>query len=291
MLTQKAKAQFAVAIRRLLRPLVRQLISYGFPHPWLNRVLKELYVEVAEQEFALPFKRQTDSRLALVTGLARKEVAALRRARKGGELVEVEDTPVTHVIGRWMAGPPFATPDGVPRPLPYESPDRSAPSFTALVRQLGVDIPPRAILDELIRTGAASLSAQGMVHLHRQAHIPLSGEDGKIALLGSDPAEVFATIVHNIERPETPWLQRKVVYDNVGGDALAEIREQVRRVGEEFVRRVNALLSSYDRDRSPAAPGGPRSRVAVGVYYFEESEGQRVSQPGGGPPGRIRRSA
>ncbi|HUI25695.1 MAG TPA: DUF6502 family protein [Candidatus Kryptonia bacterium] len=301
MLPRSQKALFLAAIRRLLRPVVRQLIAYGVTFPALTRLLKEVYVEVAEQQFALPFKRQTDSRIALMTGLNRKEVAQLRATTKSArtrEEVALEDTIVTHAIGRWMAGPPYAAPDGHPRRLRYESPNPRDATFARLVRELAIDLPVRAVLDELLRVGAVELLPDGDVVLQREVHVPLTDAEAKFALLGSDPAEVFASIVHNIERADAPWLQRKVVYDNIGSDALADLREEARRVGEEFVRRANALLASYDRDRRPDAPAGTRSRVVLGAYYFEEPAAKSTAPPAAQettkhtprPPGRIRRS-
>ncbi|HVM97622.1 MAG TPA: DUF6502 family protein, partial [Candidatus Acidoferrales bacterium] len=158
---------------------------------------------------------------------------------------------------------------------------------------VGVDIPVRSVLDELLRTGAVELLAGGDVVLRREVHVPAADTEGKLTLLGSDPAEVFATIIHNIEHPDTPWLQRKVVYDNIGSDALAQLEKEARRIGEEFQRRANALLASYDRDRHPHAPGGRRSRVVLGTYYFEEdtpAEAQPNEERKPRPPGRIRRT-
>jgi hypothetical protein len=295
MLSRVLKAKFAAAVRRMMRPVVRQMIAYGIAYPAFEQMVKDLFVEVAERDFLLPFKRQTDSRLAVITGISRKEIAQLRREPPAAdEPPEIEDTVATHVIGRWMAGPPYATPDGVPRRLPYEGGSADAPSFSRLVRELGVDIPVRSVLDELIRIGAVELQPDGAVVLRQEGHISLTDVDGKLALIATDPAEVFSTIVHNIESPENPWLQRKVVYDNIGSEALAQLEEEARRLGEEFLRRANALLSSYDRDRNPGGAGGRRSRVVLGTYYFEEHEraGQPPTQTEGktAPPGRIRRS-
>ncbi|MBI3784268.1 MAG: hypothetical protein HY270_12805 [Deltaproteobacteria bacterium] len=63
----------------MLRTMVHHLIAQGITHGALAQMLKEIYLDVAEAEFSLSFKRQTDSRLALVTGLNRKEIARLRR--------------------------------------------------------------------------------------------------------------------------------------------------------------------------------------------------------------------
>lgn len=278
----------------MLRPIVRQLIAYGISYPAFSQIVKQLYVEVAEREFALPFKRQTDSRLALVTGVHRKEIARLREPRTGETPLEVEDTIVTHVLGRWMAGPPYSERDGTPRRIPYESAHAKSPSFTRLVRDMSVDIPVRSVLDELLHVGAVDLLPSGEVVLRSGANIPAQDIGAKLTLLGSDPAELFTTIVHNIEQPQTPHMQRKVVYDNIGSDALDELRTAARHTGEEFIRHANALLASYDRDRNAAAPGGTRARVVLGAYYFEEetepTDPPRASATQRRAPGRIRRS-
>ena len=59
-------------------------------------------------------------------------------------------------------------------------------------------------------------------------------------------------------------------YDNVGAAALVELRQRVRQLGGTFVQEVNQILSAYDRDRHPEAPGGARKRTVVGVFYFDE---------------------
>jgi hypothetical protein len=292
MLARTLKQQFVAAIQRMMRPVVRQLIAYGVSYPAFSRIIKRVYLDVAEQEFALPFKQQTDSRLSLVTGINRKEIAQLRRRRTNPAAPEVEDTLVTHVIGRWMAGAPYATADGKPRQLPYESDAGDAASFARLVREMGTDIPVRSVLDELLRLGAVVLRADGDVVLQQEAHIP--ADAGKLTLLGSDPSELFSTIVHNVEHPDAPRPQRKVVYDNIGSEALPELRAAARQLAEEFVRRANALLASYDRDRNPQAAGGQRTRVVLAAHYFEEEatapEPPDQTEDARPAPGRIRRS-
>jgi hypothetical protein len=257
-------------------------------------LLRQLYVDVAEHDFALPFKRQTDSRVALVTGMNRKEVAALRGRRAPRSATRaLEGNVVTHVIGRWLAGARYANEDGSPRRLPYEAAARRA-SFTRLVKDLGVDIPVRAVLDELIGTGAVELLPDGDVVLRREGYIVADDVEAKIGLLGSEPAELFSTILHNIDHPDAPWLQRKVVYDNIGAEALAALEAEARVLGEELIRRANALLSAHDRDRNPEAPGGPRRRVVLGAYFFaDEVESDAAARsradtpPKSVPPGRI----
>ena len=65
-------------MRRLLRPLVRLLIERSIPLPFVTELLRGLYVEVAVKEFPVEGKRQTDSRVNLLTGVHRKDVKRLR---------------------------------------------------------------------------------------------------------------------------------------------------------------------------------------------------------------------
>ncbi|MHC2570219.1 hypothetical protein ACVMH6_002547 [Rhizobium leguminosarum] len=63
---------------RVLRPLVKLALASGFNFTAFSTVLRRLYIEVAEKEFALPNKQQTDSRISLLTGIHRKDVNRLR---------------------------------------------------------------------------------------------------------------------------------------------------------------------------------------------------------------------
>jgi hypothetical protein len=288
MLPRGLRESFAGAIRRMLKPVVRQLVAYGIPYPAFDLIVRGLYIEVADEDFALPFKRQTDSRVALVTGLSRKEVARLRRLRRdtGPPVLRLEESAAARVIGRWIAGPPYADRRGRPRPLPYEGERPRQASFARLVRELGVDAPVRSVLDELIRDAVVELLADGTVVLRQQTFIPKGDPEAQLALLASSPAQLFSTIIHNLDNPEAPWLERKVVYDNIGSDALTGLRANARAVGEEFVRRANALLAAQDRDRNPDAPGGERSMAVLGTYYFEAPFAESV-ESGGVPRGRV----
>ncbi|MBU6434954.1 MAG: hypothetical protein KJS98_16735, partial [Nitrospirae bacterium] len=62
------------AVTVLLRPLVGILLRHGIPCDALCSVARHLYVRVATEEFTLPGRKQTMSRVSILTGLPRKEV-------------------------------------------------------------------------------------------------------------------------------------------------------------------------------------------------------------------------
>src|SRR5215471_14399412 len=106
------------AVASTLRPLVKRLLASGVPFGRLEARLRELFIEVAESELALPGRRQTDSRVSLVTGINRKEVRRIRAGEHG------EPGPrsfsmnyATSLISRWLTDPQTVDRAGRPRPL------------------------------------------------------------------------------------------------------------------------------------------------------------------------------
>ncbi len=262
------------AALRILRPVVRQLLRHGVTFTTFSHLAKRVYFQVASEEFALPDRKQSDSRVALITGLTRRDVAALRADADGDPIPDLDANLATRLINLWTSDARFLTESGAPRALPLESRRGSAPSFAQLVREVGGDIPPRALLDELVRVNCVEVQATRNVRLLQRSYIPANDSPERIEMLGEDVSELAEVIAHNLEAaPHDSYLQQKVVYDNIGEDGVAPLRAELRKLGETFLRRVNKLIASYDRDRNPKAPGGASKRVVMGVYYSQDEGG------------------
>jgi len=269
---EPAKQELIEALRAILEPLIRLLIANGITFPAFSRIGKEVYIEVGTRDFSLPFKKQTDSRVALVTGITRKEIGQIRRGQvpRPASQANLSYGVATRVISRWLVEEAYRDDAGDPSALPYDETE-GAPNFVGLVAEIGGDIPPRAVVDELIRVGVVELTPAGHVRLTQRAYIPAAGAAAKLAILGTDAAELIRAIAHNIESPrEETFLQRKVFYDNIGAEALAELRRRVRDGGGKFVQEMNEVFAGYDRDRNADAPGGRRKRAVLAVYYLDE---------------------
>ena len=141
----------------VLRPIVRILLRYGLSYPEFNQVARKLYVDVAmkEPEFrGLRRKRQYKSRVACLTGLSRKEVLRLVDAARPSEDETLRSSNrAARVLEGWITDPRYRGPNDTPLPLPFRAAD-GARSFCELVHEYSGDIPPRAVLDELMRVGS-----------------------------------------------------------------------------------------------------------------------------------------
>ena len=272
------------AAAETLRPIVRKLLASGVPFGRLESKLRELFVEVADRDFARAGRRRTQSRIALLTGINRKEVRRLLAEDQASPPASFSRNQAATLISLWMNGRATSDRRGKPRPLPYVA--ERGPSFSKLAQTLTADVSPRAILDALVESGAAEIRRSGRVALKVPSYVPKLGTSQKLAMLAEDPSELVAAMLHNIfaERGESPWLQRKAFFDNIGSDGIVKLREALRRAGERFVRQTERTLARSDRDRNPHAPGGDRLGVGFGVYYFEK--GGRQNTPVGDKPSR-----
>ncbi|MEM9755905.1 MAG: DUF6502 family protein, partial [Pseudomonadota bacterium] len=104
---------FTRILRSLLRPLVRAMIAQGVTAPALYRLVKRLYVEVAEDSFGIDEERQTDSRISMLTGVHRRDVREFRNTTpEAGTGARRKITTLASVLGRWLADPELRGPDG-----------------------------------------------------------------------------------------------------------------------------------------------------------------------------------
>jgi hypothetical protein len=258
------------AIAGAVRPLVKRLLAAGVPFGRIEARLRELFVQVAESELALPGRRQTDSRVALVTGINRKEVRRIRSAdRSTAAPRSFTMNHAASLISRWRTDPQTSDRSGRPRPLPYQA--ARGPAFMKLARKVTGDLAPRILLDELVRSGAAEVREGEVVVLKGDAYVPKVETGEQMQILAEDPAELVETILRNVlGEGEERLLQRKVFFDNLGADGASRVRADMRREGERFLRRVNRLLARHDRDRNPQAAGGDPYYAGIGVYFFED---------------------
>ena len=63
------KQRMLTALQRVLKPLIRLALAQGINYQMLLESLKVVFVQVAEEEFKLSEREQTDSRISLLTGL------------------------------------------------------------------------------------------------------------------------------------------------------------------------------------------------------------------------------
>jgi Family of unknown function (DUF6502) len=261
----------ATAIRRVLKPIVKLMLSHNITYTLLTDILKSLYIEVADKEFELDGKKQTDSRVSLISGVHRKDVRRLRSEIPSvEEVIPANISLGAQVIAIWNANPLYLDEEGMPKALPRFAGD-AKDSFESLVRSVSTDIHPRAVLDEWLRLGICKIDDQNRVHLTTDAFVPQEGFDEKMFYLGHNLHDHAKAAVSNVLGQQPSFLERCVHYEGLSQADIQEIATLVTKHGMKAIREVNkasdALASQPEK-----SDNGERMRMTFGLYYYYEPD-------------------
>jgi hypothetical protein len=269
--TSPARA-LQLAVLRVMRALARVLIRNGLDLPAFVELAKRAWVDVALGDFTIPGRKPSVSRASLLTGLTRKDVQRLLDARDDTTAsAALPDHRAARVIAGWVHDAAFGA-DGAPAVLAF---DGDGASFSALVRRYGGDVPPRAVLDELLQVGNVERAEDGRLRLLTRFYLPRANDAARLGILGTDVAWLIGTIDHNLQGREPARFQRKVTYDNLPVEAVDAFRTLSARHAQELIELLGDWLARHDRDTNPAVEGTGRMRAGVGVFYFEETLADR----------------
>lgn len=254
-------------IARLLRPLVRLFLRSGLTFPALCDLLRELYVNVAEYDFALPGKEQTDSRVSLLTGIHRKEVRRLRGAGAPISAAPASLSRTSRIIARWLAAPEFTDSQKRPLPLPRVADREGGPSFESLVASVTRDVRPRAVLDEWLDSKLATIDAEGRIVLAEAAFVPRGGSDQQLYYLGRNLHDHAAAAVANVLGDEARFMERAVHYDGLSPALAERLEQRSRELAQEALQEANREAhAACETDE------GGDYRWTFGVYVYREQE-------------------
>ncbi len=277
-------ARLVDALHSLLRPLVRLLISHQLTYPLLLRILKSVYVEVAEKEFSRDGAPLSDSRIHLLTGIHRKEIKRLRNERPATARTVNSASLGAQLVGAWLGSERFSNADGTPRPLPLKTANPSEPGFDTLVAEVcRRDIRSRVILDEWLRLGVARLEDDNVV-LNSGAFTPDRGFDEKMFFFGKNLRDHIAAGVDNLAGGQPPHFDRSVYYDRLSPDSVAELKALAGEIGMEALIRLNRRALARQKADSTRKDTG--YRINFGIFHYS-SPGQgsgRLAEASGESP-------
>lgn len=268
---QEVKDHLRRALSLMFKPLVRLLIAQGVTHAEFSETAKEVYVETALRHFEAD-GRVNKSRVAILTGLTRKEVKnVIDRALSSDDKEKTHSRP-SRVLTGWYSDPKYQGPYGIPLELPYERSDDETPSFVELVREYSGDMAPRQMLNQLIESGAV-VEIEGRFKAVRRIflHSKLSPE--LIERLGRVGYRVFSSAARNIDREaETVGYFDRAVYadDGCSEEVIELFNEFIKTRGQEFLEELDVWFSS----RKELSENCQR-RKDTGVYmvhFVEEAD-------------------
>jgi Family of unknown function (DUF6502) len=267
-----------LALRRVLRPMVKLMLARGITYPYLTDLLKALFVDVADKDFRLDEKPPTDSRVSLVSGVHRKEVNRLRQElATDADIVPSVVSLGAQLVAVWLGSSQYLDENNRPKPLARFVSEGGDMSFEALVAGVNSDIRPRVVLDEWLRLGVVHYDEAHRVCLNVEAFIPVEGFDEKAYYFGHNLHDHAAAAAHNLIGVGKPFLERTVHYDALSENSVAALATQAGQVGMEALLAINK--SAMVLEAGDASSSEPRQRMTFGIYFYAEPAAPAKVEP------------
>ena len=250
------------AMARILRPLIHILIRNGISYGTFADLAKWLFVDVAKREFAIEGRKQTVSRVSVVTGLNRKEVK--RMLELDDDQPDISNRQYNRsirVLGGWINDPEFQRRDGLPKDLTYDGES----SFTTLVRKYSGDMPVAAMQKALTKSGNICTTGDNQIRLLSHAYLPSDDPVEHINILGIDARQLIETINHNITADgQDLRFQRKASNHQVSIEAIPAVKRFLSRKGQSFLEEIDHYLTEHESDEHDDT-----AELSISLFYHE----------------------
>jgi hypothetical protein len=272
-MAENEQSKILSAFQLVLRPVVKILLRYGIGYNEFAEIVKTAFVDVSTTEFGIRGRPTNISRVAVMTGLTRKEVRRLRtKIESGGRGIRNRTTPITEILTRWYSDNDYLDKNGQPAVLPYAGDNNS---FSSLIRKYAGDVPPGAMRTELKRMDLVDENDDGSLLVRERTLVPSNSTDNLITCLVHGVYPLLSTTVVNTD-PDKVRGEGAAQFTTYSLSVADKDKVRLKRISYD---RLHDLAVSFDDlfttfgSASKEDPDQKKnSVVAVGLYYFEEKD-------------------
>ena len=270
-MTEQANKFVQAALRNLMEPIIKLLLRNGVAYRDFARFCKSVYVDIAARDFGIDGRPTNVSRIALLTGIDRKEVKRVK-----DELIEntlakqaqISQDRLTRLLSAWYQDERYVDTKGKPKTIPLDGP---APSFLELAKRHGGDVPGHTLLKELIKSNCVKKDEDGFLTAHAREYIALGSSPEALLRAGTVVNEISHTLFHNLYTVNdiaraTPRFERRASNINMSAKKIKEFKAYLSDEGQQFLERVDDWLTDNEE---PEGSIEPRIRLGAGLYGIE----------------------
>lgn len=262
------KSQVLSALRHVLGPLIRVLIRNGVTCSEFTEVAKEVFVQVAREDYGVQGRPTNTSRVALITGLSRREVMRVKDVLLGERPREASvPSRISQVLSAWHVDPKFVAADGSPATLPASG---DGPSLATLLKQYAGDTPHGAVIKELEELGLVERGPKGYRALARE-YIRSASDPDLLRQAGVALHDHATTVAHNVDakRVGAARFERMATHRTFPRRHQRAFEAYLETEGQAFLEKVDGWLSA----RGATAHQDERTlRVGVGVFQIHDQQ-------------------
>lgn len=255
------------ALKRVVDPLVDLMFDTGITVQEFSRLVRDRAVRSASARIARESGRNSNSRVAIITGLARAEVARILEANEPSFSSGDGQHPARRVLSAWHDNQRFLAANGDPAVLPIFGRRKS---FEQLVAAHSGGIPVRAMLDQLMQINAVEILSGQRVKVKSRVPIFKGMTCSAIANIGERAGDLLGTLSNNLRTASTPLFEGTAFIGDVDIGVVPLVRRQMAEQGSAFIDGATSLFSRSRSKRQGSRKESSQCRIGVTVYYFED---------------------
>lgn len=250
-LNSTLQAALLRTFEQVLRPLIRICFRRGIAMVDVRHALDRAAICEAEAYLRSIDEKPAHTRIAAITGIQRRHVAAMRSAipvaENGPTMPALEQTAM--VLTGWREDDQFKADSGTPAQLPVRGP---SPSFEALAQKFAPGVPAAYVLDHLLETGAVELieptTSQAVQCVRpRQGVFRVEVDDAQVV---SDFGTVYADAMDMLDRALSATgseaLRPYTVTSTVLAPKLRLLRRLLAERGEAIQSTIGETLEEHN---------------------------------------------
>ena len=268
-MSETVKKPLLAACRHLLHPLVRILLRHGVSYGEFSDSVRGAYIDIAKNELVPPNRPQTEARIAILTGLTKRDVVRIQNL-DGENDDSVGLNRIARVLQGWSQDPQYLGPYGLPLEVPFEG---ESMSFENLVRKYADDVPARALLEELVRVNAAVEMDDRYVRLLNRTYLPAPLDPVGLERLGNVVNYFIDTVDFNLQKKrqgEGRFERYALTMEGLSPQAFQQFDSLIREKGQELLEALDDWLGQYETRGGHKLPGSEAIKTGVGIFHFIE---------------------
>lgn len=260
------------AVFAMLKPIAKILMRNSVGARDFCELAKTAFVDVARETYGLRGRPTNVSRMAVITGLTRKELDRIRTKLNDGQPLEMPKTSVVdRLLKQWTSDLNYLDSSGKPKSLPF---DDHLPSFSDLVNQASSDIPPGAMRTELIRTGAVVTQKDGSLAVQHD-ELPLNDDVNDIVAAFTGSIEpVCQCVLNNLEaeKDDQRWPALAIQSPPLRGKDALRFRSVSNKYMKKLAAEMTTLFSAYETLHSDEHSRAGDFNVEIKIFHTETAK-------------------
>lgn len=268
------KEHIFTALRHFIRPIIRFLLRHGVTWDEFSGISKEMYVDVAREGYGLQGRPTNNSRVAMMTGLSRREVARIR-----DRLLDAVEDPIgrrgnriSEILTGWHVDQEFTDAAGEPKELPQ---DGDSGSLESLMRRYAGDLPYSAVRKEMEQQDLIKLTDDGTFRVLKRDYTYTALDPEIVQQMSVSLHDHAATLDHNLNEARKTPARFEGIADNarISSRSAKTFMKLVEDRGMDLLTDIDGWLSAHEIDETETeSASGHAVRMGVGMYLIYDDD-------------------